>query len=382
MRALVAPRDDAAQSPIVALAPLALLTLVAFLVWWLATPATQASLIGDLINVVVVVGLYIFVGNSGIMSFGHISFMLVGAYATALLTIPVMQKKLMFPDFPHELHAILVAHPGALAAALIAAAFATVLALLLGYPLMRLSAFPAGMATLSLLIITYVVAGNWTQVTGGQNTVVGVPSHATVWTTWAVGAAAIVCAYLYQRSRHGLRLRASREDEFAASACGIRLVRERWIALALSAFWVALAGAMYAYYLPFSPDSFYLDITFITLAMLVIGGRDSLWGAVLGAVCVSALIEGLQNLESGAHVGPAYIALPGGTADIVVAVIMLVILILRPAGLTGGREVTRLPLPRRLRARIPSAVLPARTTGERVVVAQEGAGTPSRGEVK
>src|SRR4029079_17092588 len=121
-------------------------------------------------------------------------------------------------------------------------------------------------------------------VTGGTNTMIGVPPHSTVRSGLVVTLLMVVIAYLYQVSGSGLRLRAAREDHFAARAIGVNVVLERWIAFALSAFLVGAAGAMYAYYIPFGSSTFYLPLTFFTVAMLIIGGPDTLWGPVPGSV--------------------------------------------------------------------------------------------------
>ena len=99
-----------------------------------------------------------------------------------------------------------------------------------------------------------------------------------------------------------------------------------------------LAGGLYVHLLPLNTESVYLDLTFITLAMLVIGGATSLWGAVVGALAVSALDSYLAVAENGTSFFGWHIDLPAGTRVIVVGALMAVVLILRPSGLTGGRE--------------------------------------------
>ena len=84
---------------------------------------------------------------------------------------------------------------------------------------------------------------------------------------------------------------------------------------------------------------FYLDLTFITLAMLVIGGMTSLWGAVIGALAVSGLDSLLAEAENGLDIGGYTIDLPAGTRLVVVGTLMALMLILRPSGITGGREL-------------------------------------------
>src|SRR5207248_11264110 len=92
--------------------------------------------------------------------------------------------------------------------------------------------------------------------------------------------------------------------------------------------------------LPLNTESVYLDLTFLTLAMLVIGGATSLWGAVVGAIAVSAVDSFLAEAENGIHVLGVSLDLPAGTRIVVVGALMALVLILRPTGLTGGREVS------------------------------------------
>ena len=95
-------------------------------------------------------------------------------------------------------------------------------------------------------------------------------------------------------------------------------------------------------------DQVYLELTFLTLAMLVFGGLTSLWGAVVGALAISGLDSFLSQAEQGIHIG-FKLDLPTGTRLVVLSAVMALVLILRPSGITGGREVS---LPRR-RARGP-----------------------------
>ena len=128
--------------------------------------------------------------------------------------------------------------------------------------------------------------------------------------------------------------RATREDAAAARAVGTSVYRQRLIAFTISGLLAGLAGGLYVHLLPVNTESVYLDLTFITLAMLVVGGATSLWGAVVGALAVSALDSYLAVAENGTSLFGWHIDLPAGTRVIVVGVLMAVVLILRPAGLT------------------------------------------------
>jgi branched-chain amino acid transport system permease protein len=98
------------------------------------------------------------------------------------------------------------------------------------------------------------------------------------------------------------------------------------------------AGGLYVHLLPLNTESLYLDLTFITLAMLVVGGSTSLWGAVVGALAVSALDSFLAEAENGVRILGGTLDLPAGTRVIVVGALMAVVLIRRPGGLTNGAE--------------------------------------------
>jgi branched-chain amino acid transport system permease protein len=291
-----------------------------------------------LINLIAVVGLYVFVGNSGVLSFGNVAFMAVGAYVSALLTMKAAAKSVFLPDLPATIaHAEWPTILGALAGG----GAAAVLAFFIGWPLMRLSGVSASIATFAVLVIAYIVLGNWTAVTGGQSSLMGLPAYVDLWTALGWAVAAIVIAFIYQETRSALLLRASREDEAAAQASGVNVVRHRLIAFVISAFLSGIAGVLLAHFLGIvRVENFYLDLTFLIVAMLIIGGRGSLTGAVAGAVVIAVLTELLRQIEIGVPIGNVTLAAPPGVGDVILALIMLLIILFRPNGIAGGRELT------------------------------------------
>jgi branched-chain amino acid transport system permease protein len=291
-----------------------------------------------LINLVAVVGLYVFVGNSGILSFGNVAFMAIGAYVSALLTMKSAAKSVFLPDLPQIIaSAEWPALPGALAGGAVAAA----VALVVGWPLMRLSGVSASIATFAVLVVGNVVFGNWTSVTGGQNSLMGLPAYVDLWTALGWAIAARVIAFAYQETRSALLLRASREDEAAAQASGVNVVLHRLRAFVVSAFLSGIAGVLLGHFLGIvRVENFYLDLTFLIVAMLLIGGRGSLTGAVAGTIVIALLTEGLREAEIGFQVGTTNIAAPAGTGDVILALLMLIIILFRPDGIAGGRELT------------------------------------------
>jgi branched-chain amino acid transport system permease protein len=315
--------------------PLLAITLVVVLTELLASDVFTRIVIQMTINVMLVVGLYVFIGNSGFVSFGHLGFAAIGAYTTGLLTIPPEFKafNLQPPGFLERVQLPFYE------AALIAVVVAACVALVVGAPVVRLNAFACGIAMFAFLIIVRVVSVNWDNMTGGLASMSGVPTDTTPLKALAGAALAMTAAFFFQESRTGRRLRASREDEYAAAAMGIHVHRERLIAFVLSAAVCALGGAFFAHFVGiFSPDDFFLKTTFLILAMLVVGGRESLAGAVVGTLAVTLVSEALLKLETGFSFRDLDVNSPSGTQETGLGIFLLVVLIMRPNGITAGRE--------------------------------------------
>jgi branched-chain amino acid transport system permease protein len=318
------------------------LVVLAALIGTTVSRSNEIYFINALISVAIVVALYAFIGNSGVLSFGHISFVAVGAWAAGVLSVPDEEKPAFMPYLFDFLATTTVGNVESL---VIAAVVGGVFALIVGLPLMRLSGLAAGIATFAVLEITNNILRYYEKIGPGLNTFSSVPETTGLLQATIGALIVVVAAFAYQRSRWGRQLRATREDPAAARAVGISIYRQRLVAFVLSGFLAGLAGGLYVHFLPINADVVYLDLTFITLAMLVIGGTTSLWGAVVGALAVSALDSVLANAENGIEVLGVSIDLRPGTRIVVVSALMALVLILRPGGLTGGRElsVPRLP---------------------------------------
>jgi len=298
-----------------------------------------------LVSVAIVVSLYVFVGNSGVLSFGHISFVAVGAYLSGILTLDAEQKNLILPTMFGVLRHT---HTDTALSLLIAAAAGALFALIAGVPLMRLSGLPAGIATFAVLGITTNIISYWDKIGPGVTALSLVPTNG-VWTLMVGALIVIVVAFAYQRSRLGRRLRATREDPLAAQASGIHVHRERLYAFVISGALAGFAGGLLIHQLgSITPSQVSVELTFTTLAMLVVGGVSSLSGAVLGALLISGLNSFLADAEQGVNIG-FQLTLPTGTRLVTIGAVMALVLILRPSGITGGREL-RLPRPRRASA--------------------------------
>jgi branched-chain amino acid transport system permease protein len=221
-----------------------------------------------------------------------------------------------------------------------------VFAFAVGVPLMRLSGLAAGIATFAVLEITNNVLGYEGLIGPALNGFSSVPETTGIWQA-AIGAlVCIAVAYAYQRTRFGRMLRATREDPAAAAASGISIHRQRLVAFTLAGALAGFAGGLYVHLQPLAANDLYLDLTFITLAMLVVGGSGSLLGAVVGALAISGIYSFFTAAVNTVTVFGWHIHVRAGTADIVLGVLMVLVLIFRPSGITGSREFS---LPRRRR---------------------------------
>ncbi len=322
-------------APVVQLAAPAALVVAAALVATSVSQSSEGYFIDALVKVSIVVALYVFIGNSGVLSFGHISFVALGAWLAGVLSVPVSEKPAIMPNLAGFLRDRTVGNVPSLA---LAAFVGGVFALVVGLALMRLSGLAAGIATFAVLEITHNLLRYFEKIGPGLNAFSSVPETTGLWQA-TIGALLVIgVAFAYQRSRFGRLLRATREDPAAASAVGVSVYRQRLGAFVLSGVLAGFAGGLYVHLLPVNTESVYLDLTFITLAMLVVGGATSLWGAVVGALAVSALDSFLANAENGVSFFGGTLDLPAGTRLVVVGALMALVLIARPSGITGGRE--------------------------------------------
>jgi branched-chain amino acid transport system permease protein len=291
----------------------------------------------------IVLGLQVFSGNSGVLSFGHIAFMAIGAYSSALLTIPTAIKKFTFLTMPHFLKFwVFPAQLNALEGTLAGAGFAMAFALVTAAPIVRLTGVAAGIATLAILVIVHEFDYQTSAITRGTSTQIGVPTTTTFLSVLVWALIFIGVAFAFQQSRFGLRLRASRENERAAKSVGVRVSVERAIAWTISGFIVGVAGTQYAHYFggTFGPDDFFFNngfnIVLLSIAMLVVGGMTSVTGAVAGCYFITVIFEAFRRWEVN---GLGGVTPPAGTSNLVLALVLLVTLVLRPKGITGGKEI-------------------------------------------
>ena len=301
--------------------------------------AAERVYIFFLIGLMSVVGMGVYIGNSGIMSFGHLSFMALGAYISGILTLSVNLKKMSLPMLPEFLKNIEMSlMPSILISILIVIGFAWVS----GKMLSRLEGSAASIATLGLLVIVHGIIIAAREITRGSQSFFGVPQYTSIGLCIFFAAGTILIARIFRDSLPGLQLRASRDDIIAAESIGIDAKKRRLQAWVLSAVMVSLAGILIGHFLgTFSPKKFYFVDTFALLAMLIIGGKESVSGAIFGTILITITSELLRHFETGVVLFGFQTPAIFGTTQIGIGLIILFVMYFRPDGLLGRFEIDR-----------------------------------------
>jgi branched-chain amino acid transport system permease protein len=289
------------------------------------------------INAIMVVGFQVFVGNTGLVSFGHVAFMAIGAYAAGLVAIPVFDKELFLPDLPGFLASVEL---GVVPALLVGGGAAALLALVTGVALMRLDGAAASIATLGLLVITINVLREASSFTKGPRSFFGVPDHASFFWVFVCLAAAALISATFKWSRAGLRARANRDDAVAAESVGVSSLGARLLPFVLSAFLTGVGGGLYAMLLTaFSPASFAIPLVVVVLTMAIVGGINSITGALAGAAVVTVVNELLRRVEDGVDVLGVHLKTATGMSAAVLGIALILMLRWRPEGLLSAYEL-------------------------------------------
>jgi branched-chain amino acid transport system permease protein len=277
-------------------------------------------------------------GFTGVFSLGHIGFMALGAYVSAILTLHLPEKRAYLPNLPDWLAGVHLDQEafgvptGFLIATVVTAIGVAAAAWLVGRVLMRLSGHFVAVATLGFLVIVRVVLFNADTFTRGSRTFSNVTPYTNVWWAWLWVLATIYIVWRIKRSAYGREMFVQRDDRLAAQAIGIRVMDPRLLAFVVGAFLSSIAGSLYAHFITsFSPTVFYFDLTFRVITMLVIGGMGSVSGSILGAILIVGVAEALRRVEDA--------TLLYGLSQIVLALIFIIVIVVRREGLLGQREV-------------------------------------------
>ncbi|HBT48172.1 MAG TPA: branched-chain amino acid ABC transporter permease [Peptococcaceae bacterium] len=258
------------------------------------------------INVILATSLNLIVGFTGQLALGHAGFMAIGAYVATIFTVKLGQ--------PFAL---------ALAVGSLAAALAGVL---IGLPTLRLRGDYLAIATLGFGEIIRGLAVNIEYV-GGAAGIMGIPRLTTWPWLYAMTVLTVVAIKNFINSTHGRACLAVRENEIAAEAMGINTTYYKVLAFTLGAFFGGLAGGLYAHYFYLiQPSTFSFLRSFDILVMVVLGGMGSLTGSVIAAAAITLVNALLQDLAL--------------LRMVIYAALLVAVMIFRPQGLMGNKELT------------------------------------------
>jgi branched-chain amino acid transport system permease protein len=265
------------------------------------------------------IGLNFFMGYTGQASFGQNAFAAIGGYGTAVLCVQYHFEPIL--------------------ALVVAMAIAGVAALLVGYPTLRLRGHYLAMATFALGLITYDLSVQWVDLTQGYMGYSGIPPLGIGPFTVQGERAKLVCLIVLlafglwisgrlRNSRFGRALRAISASETGAAALGIRVPQYKLAAFVIAALYASASGSLFAHVVGFiSPEVFGLQMVVVTFTMLYVGGIGTVLGPAIGAVIMSLLPELFRSA--------------GSLQDIAYAVVLLLMLIFVPKGLSTLAAVGR-----------------------------------------
>ncbi|MBT4038953.1 MAG: branched-chain amino acid ABC transporter ATP-binding protein/permease [Rhodospirillales bacterium] len=296
----------------------------------------ERTLVVFFISLIAVLGMGVYSGNSGILSFGHLGFMGLGAYLSGILTMPIAMKQMTLANLPPFLA---TAHFDLLGATVIAVIFVMVVALVVGIVISKLEGSAATITTLGLLVIVHGIIIGARDFTRGSQSFFGVPRVTDLTVAAICAVLAIIVARFYKDSVFGLKLRASRDDQLAAGAMGVNVRRERLLSWVISAGIVAVAGVLIGHFLgAFSVKKFYFVDTFALLAMLIVGGMATVTGALAGATLITLVTEILRRVEGGIEIFGFQTPQLFGTTQIGIGLIILLAMAKRSDGLFDRLE--------------------------------------------
>jgi branched-chain amino acid transport system permease protein len=327
-----------------------LATLAAVGVFALAVWAAQAQLnpfylqiLGLLgINIMATVSLNFAAGFGGMFSLGHPAFMAIGGYTAAILTYPVAMKSMRIPGYPDWLLQLQLPF---LPALLIGGIAASVIAILVGWPVLRLRGHYLAVATLGLTVIVQVAIVNLVDYTRGALGLSGIPALTDLWWIASFMVLTIFIVYRLVHSRFGRALRAVRDDYVAAQMSGVNVARTRLIGFTIAAFFAGIAGGLLGHLLRIlTPGQFSFSAVFLGVAMMILGGMGSITGSILGAVIMTILPQFIIPLERGGSILGIEVPALNGLTQIVTALILIGVMLVKPAGLAGTRELSWRPL--------------------------------------
>jgi branched-chain amino acid transport system permease protein len=283
------------------------------------------------INITLAVSLNIINGHAGQFSLGHAGFMAVGAYFAAFASVyyfgPYVEK------VPEGTRHWLLQNGLLVLAVLLGGAFAAVAGYVVGLPSLRLRGDYLAIVTLGFGEIIRVLILNIDKI-GGARGFSGIPAWSNFFWVFFFCGLTILISNRLVNSSVGRAFLAIREDQIAAESMGVDTTKYKVKAFIIGSFLAGVAGGLFAHYTPayLNPTMFTFIKSFEVIAMVVLGGLGSITGSILAAIILTALPEGLRYVKD---------YMPGGKDPrmVVYSIMLIVLMLTRPQGLFGRREL-------------------------------------------
>jgi len=277
-------------------------------------------------------------GYTGQFSLGSAGFMAVGAYTTAILSMPDETRNAVYYLAPmagwlQKLHL-----PYGLAL-LLGGLLAGVVAFLIGFPVLRLKGDYLSIATLGFSEIIRIVLNNAQSVSNGATGLKSIPATANLW--WCFGALVLILLFMTRlfRSSYGRAFMAIRDDEVAAEAMGVPIFKHKMMAFIASAVIAGIGGGLLASVMgAITPVLFRHLMSYDILLVMVLGGTGTMTGAILGGSLFIIAKEALRFMDSGFAIGPIRIPAIAGLRMVVFSVLLMIVVLFYRSGLSGGKE--------------------------------------------
>ena len=276
-------------------------------------------------------------GFTGLFSLGQAGFMLLGAYAYAILTIPVELRSTVFRNYGDSLVQFQMPLVLALLAAGVVAAF---FAFLIGLPVLRLKSDYLAIATLGFAEIVrgLVQLSQFGPLTNGPDPLNNFTAPKSVMPYAAIAGVCILLIVLLINSTYGRAFKAIRDDEIAAEAMGINLARHKMISFVVSSFFAGIGGGLLAMYQCMAQaNNFKTNMTYEILLIVVIGGIGSISGSVIASFLFTACNEWWLRFLDDDSLG--IFLFRGGFRKVVFAVVIMVIVLFFRQGIMGDKEL-------------------------------------------
>jgi len=297
---------------------------VHFLIMPLTSSVFSEVIVFAGINIILAVSLNLVNGFTGQFSIGHAGFMAVGAYTAAFLSLWVRDQ------WQWNLDGVATGQMVLVLSLFVAGLFSAGVGYLVGLPSLRLKGDYLAIVTLGFGEIIRVCLLNM-EFLGGARGLSGIPRLSSFLTVYLTVLLAVFVISRVIKSAHGRSLLAVREDEVAAESMGVHTTQAKVRAFTIGAFFAGVAGGLYGHYLSIlSPSAFDFNRSFEIIIMVVLGGMGSLSGSVVAAVMLTLLREYLRDLRELTQVD---------LRMIIYALILIGLMLTRPNGLFGKREI-------------------------------------------